>query len=187
MPESSVSSPAIYQLRVVLCGVSPLVWRRLLVVSTTSIASTRIWMTYSALGIQNSGRNHRRRSKTARRLDPRPSDALLERSKLNHIEVERLDAADLRQREPNIIGVGGLFVPETGIVDFKRVCEGMAGVVRKAGATIELGVTVTAISESDSAVKISAGGREWQATKLSCLRWIAIGPSGEDGGPQDGS
>jgi len=42
----------------------------------------------------------------------------------------------------------------------------MAGVVRKVGATIELGVTVTAISESDSAVKISAGGREWQATKL---------------------
>ena len=33
-----VSSIAIYQLRVVLCGVSPLVWRRLLVVSTTSIA-----------------------------------------------------------------------------------------------------------------------------------------------------
>jgi L-2-hydroxyglutarate oxidase len=91
---------------------------------------------------------------------------LVERAKLNQIEVERLDAADLRQREPNIIGVGGLFVPETGIVDFKRVCEGMAGVVRKAGATIELGVTVTAISESDSAVKISAGGREWQATKL---------------------
>jgi hypothetical protein len=38
MSESSVLSIAIYQLRVVLCGVSPLVWRRLLVVSTTSIA-----------------------------------------------------------------------------------------------------------------------------------------------------
>ena len=38
MPEPSVSSIAIYQLRVALCGVSPLVWRRLLVVSTTSIA-----------------------------------------------------------------------------------------------------------------------------------------------------
>src|ERR1700736_6624601 len=37
MPESSVSSIAIYQLRVVLCGVSPLVWRRLLVVSETSL------------------------------------------------------------------------------------------------------------------------------------------------------
>jgi Plasmid pRiA4b ORF-3-like protein len=38
MSEPSVSSIAIYQLRVVLCGVSPLVWRRLLVVSTTSLA-----------------------------------------------------------------------------------------------------------------------------------------------------
>ena len=38
MPEPSVSFIAIYQLRVVLCGVSPLVWRRLLVVNTTSIA-----------------------------------------------------------------------------------------------------------------------------------------------------
>ena len=38
MPEPSVSSPAIYQLRVVLCGVSPLVWRRLLVISETSLA-----------------------------------------------------------------------------------------------------------------------------------------------------
>jgi hypothetical protein len=38
MPEPSVSSPAIYQLRVVLCGVSPLVWRRLFVISETSLA-----------------------------------------------------------------------------------------------------------------------------------------------------
>jgi hypothetical protein len=37
MPEPSVSSIALYQLRVVLCGVSPLVWRRLLVVSETSL------------------------------------------------------------------------------------------------------------------------------------------------------
>jgi hypothetical protein len=38
MSEPSVSSLAIYQLRVVLCGVSPLVWRRLLVVSKTRLA-----------------------------------------------------------------------------------------------------------------------------------------------------
>jgi hypothetical protein len=31
--------------------------------------STRIWTTYSAVGIQNSGRNHKRRSQSARRLD----------------------------------------------------------------------------------------------------------------------
>jgi hypothetical protein len=38
MPEPSVSSRAIYQLRVVLRGVSPLVWRRLLVASDASLA-----------------------------------------------------------------------------------------------------------------------------------------------------
>ena len=38
MAELSVASPAIHQLRVVLCGVSPLVWRRLLITSDTSLA-----------------------------------------------------------------------------------------------------------------------------------------------------
>jgi len=38
MAESSALSIAIYQLRVALCGVSPLVWRRLLVISETSLA-----------------------------------------------------------------------------------------------------------------------------------------------------
>ena len=37
MPEPSVSPIAIYQLRVVLRGVSPPIWRRLLVVSETSL------------------------------------------------------------------------------------------------------------------------------------------------------
>jgi Plasmid pRiA4b ORF-3-like protein len=36
MSEPSVSALAIYQLRAVLCRVSPLVWRRLLVVNETS-------------------------------------------------------------------------------------------------------------------------------------------------------
>ena len=38
MAELSVASPAIHQLRVVLCGVSRLVWRRLLVTSDPSLA-----------------------------------------------------------------------------------------------------------------------------------------------------
>ena len=38
MADPSVSSIAIYQLRVLLRGVSPLVWRHLLVISETSLA-----------------------------------------------------------------------------------------------------------------------------------------------------
>ena len=40
-------------------------------------SSTRIWTTYSAVGIRNSGRNHKRRNQSARRLDPRLFGALL--------------------------------------------------------------------------------------------------------------
>src|SRR5690349_22351905 len=47
MPEPSVSSRAIYQLRVVLRGVSPLVWRRLLVASDASLAELHAILQYA--------------------------------------------------------------------------------------------------------------------------------------------
>jgi L-2-hydroxyglutarate oxidase len=93
-------------------------------------------------------------------------NGLIERARLNQIEVERLDAAELRRREPNIDGIGGLLVPETGIVDYRRVCDSMAAVIRVAGAIIEVSVRVTEIREAPSSVMIGAGGQEWQARKL---------------------
>jgi hypothetical protein len=47
-----------------------------LLLQTRARCSTRIWTTYSAVGIQNSGRNYKRRSQSARRLDPRLFGAL---------------------------------------------------------------------------------------------------------------
>lgn len=110
------------------------------------------------------------------RLEFERMNGLIERARLNGIEVERLDAAELRRREPNIDGIGGLLVPETGIVDYRRVCESMASVIRDVGAVIETSVKVTAISETQSGVIISgavisgvaiaADKQEWQARKL---------------------
>jgi L-2-hydroxyglutarate oxidase len=91
---------------------------------------------------------------------------LAERAHLNQIEVERLDTAELRRREPNITGVGGLLISETGIVDYRRVCESMATVIRDAGAAIELDVKVTAIRETAESVMVASGKQEWQAKKL---------------------
>lgn len=47
---------------------------------------------------------------------------LYERCQQNEIEVEWLDADALKQREPNIVGVGVLFVPTTGIVNYAEIC-----------------------------------------------------------------
>lgn len=93
-------------------------------------------------------------------------DALFERAKQNRIEVERLDVAELKRREPHITGTGALFVPATGIVDYAQVCTTMARIVRSAGAQIELGVEVTAIEENLGSVRVSSAERFWTAQQL---------------------
>jgi L-2-hydroxyglutarate oxidase len=93
-------------------------------------------------------------------------NALVERARQNSILVEQLDSAELRRREPNIAGVSGLLVKETGIVDYRRVCTVMGGVIRKAGAGIETGVEITAVHETATEVIVSGPQREWRARQL---------------------
>lgn len=93
-------------------------------------------------------------------------EALYARSQQNGLRVERLDATELQRREPNIVGLGGLFVDATGIVDYRRVCEAMARVIRKAGGEVRLGTKVTSIVESGDHVTIGADDLHWQARKL---------------------
>jgi (S)-2-hydroxyglutarate dehydrogenase len=89
-------------------------------------------------------------------------DALYERATQNQVSLERLDAAELRRREPNIIGVGALFSPTTGIVDYRAVCAAMATEIATNGGHIALNAPVTAIRE-DVNVTVTAGGKDWTA------------------------
>jgi len=93
-------------------------------------------------------------------------DSLVGRARENGIVAERLDADGLRRREPNITGLGALFVPATAIVDYRRVCAAMARVLEAAGAEIVLGAEVTAIRESAHDVVVRAGSRSWTAGRL---------------------
>ncbi|MFC7448769.1 L-2-hydroxyglutarate oxidase [Rhodococcus daqingensis] len=92
--------------------------------------------------------------------------ALHERSEANGLDVEVLDAVELRRREPAITGVGALFVPTTGIVDYRRITEVMADQVRSAGGEIRLGTAVTAIAESAAGVTVSGPSGSWSARRL---------------------
>jgi (S)-2-hydroxyglutarate dehydrogenase len=90
-----------------------------------------------------------------------PEDAkrmtdLEERARRNRIEAVRLSGAELRELEPRVSGVGALLVPATGSVDYTRVCEAMADVVRAAGGQIEFGIDVTGIADTGEAVAITA-------------------------------
>ncbi|MBN0978826.1 L-2-hydroxyglutarate oxidase [Pseudomonas hygromyciniae] len=99
-------------------------------------------------------------------LEVQRMEALYARSQLNGMKVERLDAEQLRAREPNIVGLGGLFLDATGIVDYRQVCETMAEVIRRNGGEICLEKTVTAIAEDTDKVTVSTHDGAWQARHL---------------------
>ena len=56
----------------------------------------------------------------------------------------------LKEHEPHVNGVAGLFVPQTGIVDYKVVAEKLAKLIRNAGGEINLGEKVIEIKAEAS-------------------------------------
>ncbi len=62
--------------------------------------------------------------------------ALEDRARQNGLHVERLDRAQLAEREPNISGLGALLVAETGIVDYGAVSRGFANVFAASGGEV---------------------------------------------------
>ncbi len=93
-------------------------------------------------------------------------EALFERAGQNGIEAERIDAAELTRREPNITGIGAIFTPSTGIVDYPAMCAAMAKTIRSLGGEIVLDSKVTAIAETGGLVTVRAGDRSWSARSL---------------------
>jgi L-2-hydroxyglutarate oxidase len=93
-------------------------------------------------------------------------DDLYERSRQNTIEVRRVSQGELREREPNIRGLGALFVPSTGIVNYAEICRAMARRIQGLGGEMRLATRVTGIRETVDAVEIASAGESWRARKL---------------------
>jgi L-2-hydroxyglutarate oxidase len=92
--------------------------------------------------------------------------ALRERCGVNGIEVEALDAAQLRDREPNVQGLGALLVPATGMVRYADVCEALAVEVRAAGGELRVAEAVQAVGESTDGVAVATAAGSHQARVL---------------------
>ncbi|MGE8112962.1 L-2-hydroxyglutarate oxidase [Pseudomonas sp. NPDC086566] len=99
-------------------------------------------------------------------LEVQRMQALYERSQQNGLKVERLDAAALAEREPNIVGKGALFLDATGIVDYTQVCNAMAKVIRQAGGEVHLSTRVRAIHEHADHVAVGTDSHAWRARQL---------------------
>jgi L-2-hydroxyglutarate oxidase len=64
---------------------------------------------------------------------------LAERARANGIRVHELEPRLAREREPHVNCVAALFVPSTGIIDYRAVCQALVTRLERAGATLTLG------------------------------------------------
>ena len=84
----------------------------------------------------------------------------------NGIDVEPVSGRRLREMEPHVTGLEALFVPSTGIVDYRLVTQAMADEVRAAGGEVRTGIAVAGIREDRDRVQVLTGHGVMRARHL---------------------
>ncbi|MGA0556919.1 L-2-hydroxyglutarate oxidase [Larkinella sp. VNQ87] len=76
---------------------------------------------------------------------------LYERGQQNGLEgLRKLSQAEINEIEPHVRGVEGMWVPQTGIIDYAQVCEKFAEKLRDLGAEVRLGEKVVQITPGNT-------------------------------------
>ncbi len=92
---------------------------------------------------------------------------LYDRGEQNGLKgFKMLKAEELKEFEPHVKGLGGFFVPQTGIVDYKIVAEKYAEQIRKCGGQIILGEKVINIVLEANNVSVETDQSIYQADIL---------------------
>jgi len=84
---------------------------------------------------------------------------LKRRGDANGVENHELDQAGMRAHEPHVRGIAALFVPSTGITDYRAIAEKLGELVEKDGGEIHLGRAVRSVvrRRADVVVRTDAG------------------------------
>lgn len=78
-------------------------------------------------------------------------DVLHQRGQQNGLGgLKKLTAGEMREIEPHVTGVAGMFVPQTGIIDYKQVSERYADKFRELGGEIRLAERVEQVTPGNT-------------------------------------
>jgi L-2-hydroxyglutarate oxidase len=78
-------------------------------------------------------------------------DNLYQRGQQNGLEgLKKLTLSEMHEIEPHVRGVEGMWVPQTGIIDYVQVCEKYAEKLRELGGEVRLGEKVTQITTGNT-------------------------------------
>ncbi|GGK71208.1 L-2-hydroxyglutarate oxidase [Ornithinimicrobium pekingense] len=102
-------------------------------------------------------------------------EALHERAAGNGLDLERIDAAELHRREPNVAGLGALFSPSTGIVDYAQICRALAREVERLGGEVRVGCEVIGLIETPGQVRVELRESDEVAGPVAARRLVACG------------
>lgn len=79
-----------------------------------------------------------------------------------------LSSEELKEKEPYVLGVKGIFVPQTGIIDYKNVATRLVEILQRNGAEIKFGEKVVAIKKGKQ-IEIITDKNSYTSDKLiSC-------------------
>lgn len=87
-------------------------------------------------------------------LEMQRMQALWQRTEANGLERQWLNTTELGEAEPNIIGLGGILVPSSGIVDYRKITEVMAKEFLKEGGEIYYSCPVIGLEERANEVVV---------------------------------
>jgi len=92
---------------------------------------------------------------------------LRERAEQNGVPgLEEVDADRIRELEPHVAGIRGLWSPSTGIIDFRRVALALADEVVARGGTIVTRYRVAAMTTGPDEVVVTAATGETRTARL---------------------
>ncbi|BAY81824.1 FAD dependent oxidoreductase [Calothrix parasitica NIES-267] len=73
---------------------------------------------------------------------------LYKRGLENGLEVKRITSEEVKEKEPHVASVAGIWVSSTGIVNYKQVCQKYAEIIQKQGSEIKFNTKVEKIVAS---------------------------------------
>jgi L-2-hydroxyglutarate oxidase len=101
-------------------------------------------------------------------------EGLVSRCRENDIAIEVLSAVQLKDREPNITGLGAILVPSTGIVSYGEITRKMAELVERGGGEVRFNSRVVAIDEHSDTITVQTdGGRVEGRFLVACAGLMA--------------
>lgn len=83
--------------------------------------------------------------------------------------LERLTAAGVKEHEPHVAGIAGLYVPQTGIVDYVEVTNAYAQVVRENGGVVRTSCRVAGVERQGQDFRLTTNQGDFSCrTLINC-------------------